>query len=151
MLHKRRSSQAMRWKHGYKSVFCLDFCCFGGFQLVFSKEFCNSEVFQPICPGEGIIHVTNAIFGRREYGMCLEKEGELNEQLLKMPGYINCSTDVRHIIEPQCAGQQRCELYVAKIKSNTSCLTFALKHLEVSHECVRSRCFDCEFEMVPLY
>ena len=120
-------------------------------QIVSADEFCSSEVFQPNCLRNEVIYITKAFYGRREYGRCLKEEGALNEQLLKMPGYINCSSDVRHIIEPQCAGQQRCEVDVAKIKSNTSCLTFVLKHLEVSHECIRSRCTDCEFEMVPLY
>ena len=83
--------------------------------------------------------------------MCLKKEEKLNEQLLRMPGYSTFSTDLKNVIEPQCTGQQCCEVDVAKIKSNTSCLTFALKHLEVSHECIRGRCIDCEFEMVPLY
>ena len=125
--------------------------CFEVMQVVSAEEFCNSEIFQPNCLRNEVIYITKAFYGRSEYGRCLKKEGALNEQLLKMPGYINCSTDVRHIIEHQCAGQQRCEVYVAKIASNTSCLTFVLKHLEASHKCIRGRCIDCEFEMVPLY
>ena len=120
-------------------------------QVVSAEEFCNSEISQPYCHINEVIYITWALYGRREYGRCLKKEGDLDEDLLKKPGYINCSTDVRHVIETQCAGQKHCEFYVAKIKSNTSCLTFALKHLKVSHECIRGRCIDCEFEMVPLY
>ena len=125
--------------------------CFEVMQVVSAEEFCNSEIFQPTCLRDEVIYIKKALYGRKEYGRCLKKEGDLDEDLLKKPGYINCFTDVKHVIETQCAGQKHCELYVAKIKSNTSCLNFALKHLEVSHECVRSRCFDCEFEMVPLY
>ena len=120
-------------------------------KVVCAEEFCASEIFEPDCTKNEIIHVKSAIYGRREYGRCLKKEGELDVDLLKKPGYINCSTDVRHIIEPQCAGQQRCEVYVAKIKSNSSCLSFVLKHLEVSYKCIRGMGINIEFEMVPLY
>ena len=118
-----------------KLLLCLSFFCFWWFQLVFSKEFCNSEVFQPICAGEKIIHVTNAIYGRRKYGMCLEKEGELNKQLLRISGYMNCSTDVRHIIEPQCAGQQRCEVPVARIEAESGCSKAFKDHLDIEYSC----------------
>ena len=130
-------------------LYCL--LCLEVLLVVSAEEFCNSEIFQPKCLHNEVIYITRALYGRREYGRCLKKEGDLDEDLLKKPGYINCSTDVRHIIEPQCGGQQRCEVDVAKIKSNTSCLAFFLKHLEASHKCIRGRCMDCEFEMVPLY
>ena len=120
-------------------------------RVVCAEEYCASEIFEPACPKNEIINVKSAIYGRREYGRCLKKEGEVDVDLLKKPGYINCSTDVRHIIEPQCAGQQRCEVSVVKIKSNSSCLSFVLKHLEVSYKCIRGRCIACEFEMVNLY
>ena len=119
-------------------------------QVVSAEEFCNSEISQPYCHINEVIYITWAPYGRREYGRCLKKE-VLDENLLKKPGYTNCSSDVREVIETQCAGEKHCKFHVAKIKSNTSCLTFALKHLEVSHKCTKSRCINYEFEMVPLY
>ena len=120
-------------------AFLYWFLCSNMMQVVSVEEFCNSEVFQPNCLRNEIIYITKALYGRREYGRCLKKEGDLDEALLKRPGYINCSTEVRHIIEPQCGGKQRCEVTVSSIKSNTSCLTFVLKYLETSHKCIRGR------------
>ena len=130
-------------------LYCL--ICFEVLQVVSAEEFCNSEIFQPNCLHDEVIYIKKAIYGRKEYGRCLKKEGDLDEDLLKKPGYINCSTDVRHIVEPHCAGQERCEVTVSSIKSNTSCLNFVPKYLEASHECIRVRCIDRKFERVPLY
>ena len=130
-------------------LYCL--LCLKVLLVVSADEFCSSEIFQPQCLHNEVIYITKALYGRREYGRCLKNEGDLDEYLVKKPGYINCSTDVRHIIEPQCAGQQRCEVIVSSIKGNTSCLNFVLKHLEASHECIRDRFSNREFEIVPCF
>ena len=44
----------------------------------------------------------------------------MNSKYMHDAGFINCFTDVRHLIEPQCAGQQRCEVPVAKIDADTA-------------------------------
>ena len=46
-------------------------------------------------------------------------------------GFVGCYSDVRHIIEPQCAGQQRCEVDVSKIDTETKCLDFLKEYLDV--------------------
>ena len=120
-----------------KSFLCLSFFCFWGLSFVCSEEFCISEVFQPSCPRDEIIHITSAIYGRLNYGKCLKKEGDLDEDLLKKPGYINCSTDIRHIIEPQCAGQQRCEVDVSKIEAETKCNKIFRFYLDAEYQCLR--------------
>ena len=102
---------------------------------VCAKEFCVSEIFKPDCSKNEIIQVKSAIYGRREYGRCLKKEGDPNKQLLKIQNYINCSTDVRHIIEPQCAGQQRCEVPVARIEADSGCSKAFKDHLDVEYSC----------------
>ena len=84
---------------------------FWGLQLVFPEKFCNSKVFQPICSGEEIIHITSASYRRQKFGRSLKKGRKLNVKFMKMPNDINFSNDPRHIIEPQCAGQQHCEVY----------------------------------------
>ena len=97
----------------------------------------SSEVFPPSCPRGEVIHITNAIFGRKGFGRCLRSEGELNEQLLRLPGFINCSTDVKHIIEPQCAGQQSCEVDVSKIEAETKCNKIFRFYLDGEYQCLR--------------
>ena len=127
-----------------KSLFCLSFCCFWGLSFVCSKEFCISEVFQPSCPRDKLIHITSAIYGRKEFGRCLRDEGDFDEYLSIKKGYINCFTDVRHIIEPQCAGQQRCEVYVSKIEAETKCNKIFRFYLDAEYQCLRGYCcFHC--------
>ena len=106
-------------------------------QVVPAEEFCISEIFQPECLRDEVIYITKALYGRREYGRCLKKEGDLNEQFMKTTGYINCSTDVRHIIEPQCAGQQRCEVDVSKIEAETKCNKIFRFYLDAEYQCLR--------------
>ena len=109
--------------------------CFELTQVVSAEEFCISEIFQPECLRDEVIFITKALYGRREYGRCLKKEGDLNEQFMKTTGYINCSTDVRHIIEPQCAGQQRCEVPVVRIEADSGCSKAFKDHLDIEYSC----------------
>ena len=104
-------------------------------KVICAEEFCASEIFKPDCSKNEIIHVKSAIYGRRDYGRCLKKEGDPIKQLLKVPDYINCSTDVRHIIEPQCAGQQRCEVTVARIEADSGCSKAFKDHLDIEYSC----------------
>ena len=128
-------------------LICLSSCKLRG---MLAAEFCNSEVFQPSCLKNEVISIKKAIYGRKEFGRCLRSEGVATSKYMNDEGFVGCYSDVRHIIEPQCAGQQRCEVYVSNIKSNTSCLAFFLKHLEASHKCIRGRCIDREYEIVLL-
>ena len=104
-------------------------------KIIYASEFCVSEIFKPDCSKNEIIHVNSAIYGRREYGRCLKKEGELDLHFLKKPGYINCFVDVRHIIEPQCAGQQRCEVPVVRIEADSGCSKAFKDHLDIEYSC----------------
>ena len=111
-------------------------------KVIYSKEFCASEIFKPDCSKNKRIHVNSAIYGRREYGKCLKKEGELDLDFLKKPGYINCSTDVRHIIEPQCAGQQRCEVPVARIEVDSGCSKAFKNYLDLEYSCKKGELIE---------
>ena len=113
------------------------FLCLKVLLVVSAEEFCNSEIFQPQCLHNKVIFITRAFYGRRDYGRCLKKEGDLDEDLLKKPGYINCSTDVRHVIEHQCAGQQRCEVDVSKIEVETKCNKIFRFYLDAEYRCLR--------------
>ena len=104
-------------------------------KVIYAKEFCVSEIFYADCSKNEIISVNSAIYGRREYGRCLKKEGELDLDFLKKPGYINCSTDVRHIIEPQCAGLQRCDVTVARIEADSGCSKAFKDYLDIEYSC----------------
>ena len=104
-------------------------------QVVPAEEFCISEIFQPECLRDEVIFITKALYGRREYGRCLKKEGDLNKHFMKTTGYINCSTDVRHIIEPKCAGQQRCEAPVVRIEADSGCSKAFKDHLDIEYSC----------------
>ena len=61
----------------------------------------------------------------------------MNSKYMHDAGFINCFTDVRHLIEPQCAGQHRCEVTVAKIDAETHCNDVFKFYLEAEYECLR--------------
>ena len=122
------------------------------FSNVKSEEFCNSEIFKPECLHNEVLYIEKAFFGRKYIGKCIKEEGEFDEYLSKIPGYINCYSDVENIIEPYCAGKQRCEMFVASISSETNCSKVFLKHLDVSYQCLKGIVkFSCILRRIFLF
>ena len=107
------------------------------FRFSFEEEFCVSETFKPACLNNEILFITDAIYGRKNFGKCIREKSENKEALSKISGYINCYTDVRHILEPQCAGKQSCGIIVSKINAETNCNDAFRFHLEVDYSCIR--------------
>ena len=107
--------------------------------ILHAKEFCISEVFNPKCLENELILLENAFYGRKSFGRCLKNEKQLDEELLKelktKKGFIGCYSDVRHILEAQCAGKQSCEIDVAKIDADSTCFSFLKNHLNVKYVC----------------
>ena len=103
----------------------------------FEEEFCNSEKFKPICLTNEILLIKNAIYGRKSYGKCIKEKSRNKEALSKISGYINCYTDVRHILEPQCAGKQSCEIIVSTISVETNCNEAFKLHLDIEYGCIK--------------
>ena len=101
-----------------------------------SKEFCISEIFKPDCSSKKVIQILNAVYGRKEFGRCLKRDDVYDKYLSKLPGYINCYSDVKNIIEPHCAGKQSCEIYVSSIETETNCSKTLLKYLDASYTCI---------------
>ena len=64
-------------------------------------------------------------------------EDEPNELMRQSKGFIGCFSDVKHIIEPRCAGRQSCELIVSKIQVETNCSKSLLKYLDVDYSCLK--------------
>ena len=109
----------------------------------FGKEFCSSETFKPVCLDNERMLIHEAIYGRKNFGKCINAEEDENiEVLSKISGYINCCTDVRHILEPQCAGKQSCEIIVSKINAKTNCSKSFRFHLEVEYVCIEGNLFS---------
>ena len=102
-----------------------------------TKEFCNSEIFEPSCLRNDVLFIKKATFGREIIGKCIKSEGGFDEYLSKKPGYTNCYTDVRHIIEPQCAGKQSCKVQVVGIEADSKCSNVFKDHLDVDHTCLK--------------
>ena len=115
-------------------LICLSSCKLRG---MFAAEFCNSEVFQPSCLKNEVIFIGKAIYGRKEFGRCLKSEGVATSKYMDDEGFVGCYSDVRHIIEPQCAGQQRCEVDVSKIEAETKCNKIFRFYLEAEYQCLR--------------
>ena len=102
-----------------------------------AEEICNSKIFKPRCERNGIIIVKKAIYGRKDVDKCLSNEGEPNETNKKDPSFIGCFSDVRHIIEPQCAGKHGCDVWVVSIDVATNCHRYLKQHLKISYVCTQ--------------
>ena len=105
--------------------------------LVLSHEFCNSETFKTHCKPNEVVFIERAIYGREKYGKCLSINEEPDEYIRNKKGFIGCFSDIKHIIEPRCAGRQSCELIVSKIQVETNCSKYFLKYLDVGYICVK--------------
>ena len=107
-----------------------------------AEEYCNHEVFRPECGRDEVIKMHRAEFGRGRMGRCIrEEEATFDEKFMQLPGFHNCSADVRFLLEPRCAGRQQCSVAVAKIKVHTGCHKSFRYYLEASHSCVKSSSF----------
>ena len=114
---------------------------------VSSAEFCNNEIFEPNCANNELLFIKSAIYGRKEFGNCLKKEGKVSSKYMDDAGFVGCYIDVRHIIGPQCAGKQRCQVTVARIKADSKCLSFLKNHLDVDYFCLKGTSFyDCKMQ-----
>ena len=100
-----------------------------------AKVFCNSEIFDPRCHKNKIISIQNTFFGRKDVNRCLVDE-ELTDSNKKDPKFIGCYSDVRHVLQPQCAGKQSCDVIVALISNPTSCYNYLKQHLNVHYHCI---------------
>ena len=118
----------------YVLLICLSSCKLRG---MFAAEFCNSEVFQPSCLKNEVISIKKAIHGRKEFGRCLRSEGVATSKYMDDEGFVGCYSDVRHIIEPQCAGQQRCEVYVSRIEADSGCSKVFKDNLNIDYFCIK--------------
>ena len=110
------------------------------FELISTEEFCNSEIFQPKCRQHKVIYIESAIYGRKDFGKCLKKEGLASFKYMDDPGFIGCYSDVRDVIQVECAGKQSCKIHVVGIKADTECLNFLKNHLNVNYSCERGEC-----------
>ena len=45
-------------------------------------------------------------------------------------GFVGCYSDVRHKIEPHCAGQQHCEVHVSRLEAGSGCSKVSKDHLK---------------------
>ena len=105
-------------------------------KFVACEEFCNSELFKPACSQNKFIIINKAHYGRKSIGKCIRKD-EIDEDFMKKPGYINCYSDVKHGIELQCAGKQRCEISVARLGAVKDCNDAFKFYLEAEYSCVK--------------
>ena len=111
------------------------------FEVVFMEEFCNSEIFHPKCRQHEVIYIESAVYGRKDFGKCLKKEGLASSKYMDDPGFIGCYSDVRDVIQVECAGKQSCKIHVVGIEADTKCLNFLKNHLIVDYSCVKGKVF----------
>ena len=120
-------------------LFGLSLFLYQSFRNVLCEEFCSYETFKTHCKHNEVAFIEKAIYGRQKYGKCLSIIEEPDEYIRNRKGFIGCFSDVKHIIEPRCAGRQSCDLSVVKIQVETNCSTYLLKYLEIDYICVKGK------------
>jgi hypothetical protein len=61
-------------------------------------EYCELESFQPRCPADHVIQVTEAKYGLVSLGRCLTADY----------GYVGCFADVSDYVSARCSGRRFC-------------------------------------------
>ena len=102
-----------------------------------AEEYCISDIFEPNCFQNEIIIIEEALYGRKQIGRCLSDAGIPDEFLLKSRGFVGCYADVKHIVEPLCAGRQHCNMPVAQINVETTCSKHFRYYLEARFACLK--------------
>ena len=67
---------------------------------------------------------------KKKVGRCLRSEGVATSKHMDDEGFDGCYSDVRHKIEPHCAGQQHCEVHVSRLEAGSGCSKVSKDHLK---------------------
>ena len=54
-------------------------------------------------------------------------------------GFIGCYSDVRYVIQVECAGKQSCNVDVVGIEADSKCSLVFKDHLSVDYLCIKGR------------
>ena len=110
--------------------------------LISYTEYCAGERFRASCPGNQVVVMGNAKYGRMKIGKCIDEDF----------GHLGCYADVLHNLDKVCSGTKSCELVVIEVNaSSTTCPKHFMKYLEATFACTEGTCrtmyiiSECDF------
>jgi len=91
--------------------------------------------------------VTEAIYGRRHIGKCIEAEEVA--KFADDPAILGCSANVVSLVDARCSGKKQCQVSVpdAELEETRPCLKGLKMFLEVSYTCVEGKPILCLITM----
>lgn len=104
-------------------------------------------MFRPECWKNEVIVVTEAIYGRRHIGKCIEAEEVA--KFADDPAILGCSANVVSLVDARCSGKKQCQVSVpdAELEETRPCLKGLKMFLEVSYTCVEGKPILCLITM----
>ncbi|ESO05681.1 hypothetical protein HELRODRAFT_171341 [Helobdella robusta] len=92
-----------------------------------AKEYCQFETFNASCPGDQVILMTMATYGRLAVGRCVSRNY----------GHLGCSSDVINHLDEACTGKSTCLYPVPQLRNLVQpCPTDLTVYLEAHYVCV---------------
>ena len=92
------------------------------------QEVCLMEQFEARCPGNEVILVQSARYGRMRIGRCVKTDF----------GYVGCSADVLDLAAQRCSGRRSCIIRVPDpmFEDTKPCNDEFKSYLETTYGCV---------------
>ena len=109
--------------------------------MVSGREYCLAvEPFEARCHTNEVVVMNYAVYGRMNFGRCLQHEGsDIFAALGKDPRFVGCSVDVLPLLARRCTGNNRCSVEGNEdpdFRSLQPCHAALKSYLEVDYECV---------------
>lgn len=91
------------------------------------NEYCRWETFNATCPGNSVILMRSARYGRMQRGRCLQRDY-----------YTGCAADVMIHADSRCSGRRSCFIGVPDetLHEVQPCPKDIMAYLEAGYECV---------------
>lgn len=99
--------------------------------VIAGEEYCW-EMFNASCPGEEVIFMQSAKYGRMRLGECLMRDY-----------YVGCAADVLTYLDAICSGRHVCQLDIPDntLQKMQPCPKDLIAYLEATYTCIKGKLF----------
>ena len=91
-------------------------------------DYCQWDSFAPVCPSGTLILIESAVYGRMDYGKCIDRDY----------GYVGCQTDVLLSMDSRCSGRRNCNIRIPdeQFDRTRPCPKDLTRYLRASYKCI---------------
>ena len=95
------------------------------------QEYCDKESFSPGCAINEVVVIQQAVYGRMKTGKCIPDT---------MAQYLDCSANVRPLLDQQCSGRRSCSINVGQLLGNgLICPSPIRSYLDATYSCMKGK------------